>query len=149
MIEKIISGGQTGADQGGLEAGRILGISTGGYCPKGWRTEKGPQEERLKSYGLTEHCDSAYPPRTRANVHNSDGTVWFGNQNSPGGKLTIRTCHDMDKDFIINPNTAELLEFIELNNIHVLNVAGNRESTNPGIQEKVKCFLVSALRGAV
>jgi hypothetical protein len=35
----IISGGQTGADQGGLFAAEILKIKTGGYAPKGYRTE--------------------------------------------------------------------------------------------------------------
>lgn len=39
----IISGGQTGADQGGLDAGKALGLKTGGLMPKGWRTEAGPR----------------------------------------------------------------------------------------------------------
>ena len=42
MLECIISGGQTGADQGGLLAARKSGIQTGGWCPLGWRTELGP-----------------------------------------------------------------------------------------------------------
>jgi len=37
--------------------------------------------------------------------------------------------------------------WIEANRIEILNVAGNRESKNPGIQEKVKEFLVLALGG--
>lgn len=37
---KIISGGQTGADMGGLEAAREYGFPTGGYAPKGWMTER-------------------------------------------------------------------------------------------------------------
>ena len=36
---KIISGGQTGADMGGLLAAKDLGIRTGGWMPKGWLTE--------------------------------------------------------------------------------------------------------------
>jgi hypothetical protein len=39
MIEKLISGGQTGADRAGLEAAKALGIATGGTAPKGWRIE--------------------------------------------------------------------------------------------------------------
>lgn len=30
MLDKVISGGQTGADQGGLRAARTAGIPTGG-----------------------------------------------------------------------------------------------------------------------
>lgn len=41
MIEKIVSGGQTGADQGGLEAAEELGIPTGGWAPAGYYTEQG------------------------------------------------------------------------------------------------------------
>jgi len=35
MIEKIISGGQTGADQAALDAAIKLGISHCGWIPKG------------------------------------------------------------------------------------------------------------------
>jgi len=35
MITKIISGGQAGVDQAALEIATELGISTGGWCPKG------------------------------------------------------------------------------------------------------------------
>ena len=52
--EKIISGGQTGADMGALLAARELGIPTGGVAPKGWLTENGPQEELLRNFGLIE-----------------------------------------------------------------------------------------------
>jgi hypothetical protein len=42
MIVQVISGGQTGADQGGLRAARACGIPTSGWAPKGWMTEAGP-----------------------------------------------------------------------------------------------------------
>ena len=183
MIEKIISGGQTGADQGGLEAGKELGIETGGQCPLGWKTEKGPQEELLSSYGLIQHWSSDYNKRTEANIHNSDATVIFGNVNSVGSKLTYRLCQKLRRPCLlistealddasrpknlvetfrtefnsrlISEERAErwgtsnsLPDFIKHNNILVLNVAGNRESKNPGIQEKVKCFLIQALKEA-
>ena len=51
---KIISGGQTGADLGGLEGARDAGIETGGWAPAGYRTEIGDQEELLKGFGLKE-----------------------------------------------------------------------------------------------
>ena len=36
---KIVSGGQTGADRGGLLAAMDLGLDWGGWAPKGWRSE--------------------------------------------------------------------------------------------------------------
>jgi hypothetical protein len=42
MIIKIISGGQTGADQSALDAAIELDISHGGWIPKGRKTEVGP-----------------------------------------------------------------------------------------------------------
>ncbi|MFC1451929.1 YpsA SLOG family protein [Verrucomicrobiota bacterium] len=41
MISKIVSGGQTGADVGGLDAAMYCGLPHGGWCPKGRRQEKG------------------------------------------------------------------------------------------------------------
>ena len=45
MIERVISGGQTGADQAGLAVAKRLGIPTGGCMPKGWLTEAGPRPD--------------------------------------------------------------------------------------------------------
>ncbi len=38
-IGRIISGAQTGADRGALDAADILGIPRGGWVPLGWRSE--------------------------------------------------------------------------------------------------------------
>jgi len=40
-LEMVISGGQTGADRGGLIAAKELGIPTGGTAPLGYKTEAG------------------------------------------------------------------------------------------------------------
>jgi hypothetical protein len=145
MITKIISGGQTGADEGGLAAGKALKLETGGVAPKGFRTETGPNPALKEMYGLTEHQDFNYKPRTIENVKNSTGTVWFGNEFSPGGKLTIGTCKKFGKPYSINPSKLTLIKWINWNNIITLNVAGNRESTNPGLYERVKNFLIMVL----
>lgn len=42
MLERIVSGGQTGADQAALRAARAAGLPTGGWAPRGWLTEEGP-----------------------------------------------------------------------------------------------------------
>jgi Circularly permutated YpsA SLOG family len=41
MLKKIISGGQTGADQAALDAAIKLGIPHGDWIPKGRPTESG------------------------------------------------------------------------------------------------------------
>ena len=58
MITRIISGGQTGADRGGLDAGRDLGLEIGGFCPAGRRAEDGRVPE---IYPLVELPSAAYP----------------------------------------------------------------------------------------
>ena len=40
MDVKIVSGGQTGVDQGALEAAVQLGLEFGGWAPYGWIAEK-------------------------------------------------------------------------------------------------------------
>lgn len=50
MIEKVISGGQTGADVGGVLAARLHHIKTGGWMPKGWKTLNGARLTRRKVY---------------------------------------------------------------------------------------------------
>jgi len=135
VIKKIISGGQTGADAAGLVAGRELGLETGGTAPPGFMTDDGPRPNILKHYGLVEgeRDTSIYRLRTIKNVKESDGTVIFGNADSPGCRLTINTCKRLKKRYIVNPDASVLRYWVKKRNIETLNVAGNRERTNPGI----------------
>ena len=61
MLEKVISGGQTGADRAGLDAAMEAGIPVGGCCPKGRLAEDGPVPER---YTLNELESASYPAST-------------------------------------------------------------------------------------
>jgi hypothetical protein len=88
MLVKVISGGQTGVDQAGWRAAKACGIPTGGYIPKGFLTEEGFRPEFVERYGAVETETTGYQDRTRYNVLEADGTVWFGSQDSPGFKLT-------------------------------------------------------------
>jgi len=65
--ESIVSGGQTGADRGGLIRDRA-GDPHSGWCPKGRRAEDGPIPTR---YRLQETAGSSYPERTKKNVLDS------------------------------------------------------------------------------
>src|SRR5262245_35594312 len=94
---KIISGGQTGADQGALLAARDLGLPTGGTAPQGWMTETGPQELLLKSFGLIECERRGYPARTRKNVLDADGTLIVGPYRTGGSALTVAIARELMK----------------------------------------------------
>lgn len=142
MIKKVISGGQTGADQIGLEVALSLGIPTGGTAPKGFITETGSNYRLRDVYKLTEitaaekneyeqllNRKDRYTARTCMNARFSDGTVCFSTDKSSGGtKLTKHICEHFNRPFIMNPNIDSLTAFINDNNIEVLNVAGNRAS---------------------
>ncbi len=65
MVNKIISGGQTGADQAALDAAIELGIPHGGWIPKGRLTEEG---QLLGKYQLQEMPTGSYTKRTEQNV---------------------------------------------------------------------------------
>jgi hypothetical protein len=154
MLRKIISGGQTGADQGGLEAARSLGLETGGKAPLGFKTEDGPRPALGPMYGLEELASDEYPPRTRYNVVDSDATVIFGRTSETGSRMTRRMCKESHKPCLVieefDENSLELLRsFVTMYEVETLNVAGNRESKNYGIQRKVRNYLVEALGDAV
>lgn len=144
----IVSGGQTGADQGALLAAKVLGIRTGGYAPKGWRTEAGPAPW-LADYGLVEHISSDYVARTADNIRLGDATIIFGRP-SPGSSKTLKLCQVDGKPVIwITANrlgeTIRLGLWLTRHRPKTLNVAGNRESVTPGIRDLVRDFLVKAL----
>jgi hypothetical protein len=155
LIEAIHAGGQSGGDSGGLAAAVKLDLRTGGWAPKGWRTESGPAPF-LAQLGLKEHSSWEYPPRTRLNVAETDGTFIFGQPTSPGCRLTRNLAGELGKPLLIHPWQAgdpepqaeEIARFrvwVRENEIRVLNVAGNRESKNPGITVACYSFLLAAL----
>jgi hypothetical protein len=145
MIVKIISGGQTGADKGALLGACDLGFPTGGYAPRLFRTDEG-NNSGLKEFGLVATNSGGYPLRTLFNVLDSQATAIFGNLNSPGVKLTIRYCKKYGRPYLTNPSALELREFVVSRGILVLNIAGNRERTNPGIENKVRYLIVAAFQ---
>lgn len=150
-VKKIISGGQTGADQGGLAAAKHLHLATGGYMPRGFRTEAGPRPDMHHLYGMYEHTSSSYMPRTRLNVVNSHGTFIFGDPTSAGSRLTIETCQIYKRPFYVVRwpelviDKEMFLQWLKTYMIEILNVAGNREEKRPGIHQACRSFLVAAL----
>lgn len=87
MLQKIISGGQTGADQAGLDVAIKHNILHGGAIPKGRMAEDGVLPEK---YNLIEMTTKSYPKRIEKNVVDSDGTVIFTHGKLTGGSLLTR-----------------------------------------------------------
>lgn len=149
---KIISGGQTGADQAGLQAGTLLSLATGGWMPRGWRTEAGPRPEFAALYGMLEHHAPEYPAGTYRNVLDADATLIFGNIHTPGCRLTMNICGRLHKPWNHVPwpqgalvDRALARSWLRCLSLATLNVAGNRESTNPGIYAFTRDWLMEAL----
>ena len=141
-IIKIISGGQTGADQAGLDSAIKHNIPHGGAIPKGRLTEEGVLPGK---YQLEELTTKLYPKRTEKNVLNSDATVIFTHGKLTGGSLLTRKKaiqHDkpvihLDMDKLSVDDAVGLLEgFVTSNNVEVLNVAGSRASKDSEIYIK-------------
>ncbi len=154
IFEKIISGGQTGADQGALDAGLELNHPCGGWCPKCRKSEAGSIPDK---YPVTEHSSPEYPVRTEANVVDSDGTLIFTYGQPTGGtKLTAELARKHGKpcyifDFegeALNQDPEVIWQWGLDNDVYVLNVAGPRESNHPGTQVLVKTVMLMLLEYA-
>ena len=148
MIRKIISGGQTGADQGALDTAIKLDIPHGGWVPKGRINEAGILPAKYK---LKEMPTASYPKRTEKNVLDSDGTLILSlGKLSGGSALTLkfanqhgRPCLYLDLSKTIAFSAAQKISaWCEENSIEVLNVAGPRASGEPRIYEAVYALLL-------
>jgi hypothetical protein len=151
MLEKIISGGQTGADQAGWRSARAFGVPTGGWMPQGFLTEDGPRPEFVERYAAAEMPTDSYPARTEQNVRDSDATVWFGVTTTAGAQATVGACHRLGKPCLpVYPGASfepsHVATWIAENEIRTLNVAGNRESDESGIGDRVERFLAQVLQ---
>lgn len=134
----IYSGGQTGVDRAAIDFALKNNIPCGGWCPKGRLAEDGKIPE---NYPLRETMTTSYSYRTELNVRDSNGTlVIYSGPLSNGSELTINKAKDMNKPLMLIDldNTGEMLKknflgWIKKNHIIVLNIAGPRASSNPGI----------------
>ena len=153
-LGKIISGGQTGADRAALDWAIGRGVQHGGWCPKGRKAEDGVIDPR---YNLTETPSEDYSQRTEWNVRDSDGTAVFSVRRGlrGGSLLTVEIAGQYNKPVIHlcaqNERTShaqELRSFIEEFGISILNVAGPRESDEPGVYRFVSHVLDQALGAA-
>ena len=156
---KIVSGAQTGVDQGALLAAIDLGLEWGGWVPKGWRTENGTVPALFRPK-MREHEKSSFRGRTRRNVEDSHATLIVASTGPlTGGTLkTLVFCQELMRPHVVVHLDEEdaagrvrqwLERFFAAEHPvpFVLNVAGPRESKSCGIQQRTRDLLVEVLGG--
>lgn len=154
-LEKIISGGQTGADLGALDGAIASGVPHGGCIPAGRKTEAG----RLPlSYDMTVLDSERYKDRTERNVIAGDGTLILSHGPLTGGsalteKIAMRLgkpCLHIDfKHTDMAQACAGVAAWIDKSDIKVLNVAGPRASSDPEIYGMARELILLLLEGPV
>jgi hypothetical protein len=165
MLQKVISGGQTGVDQAALRAALACGLARGGWCPPGRDSEAGPLPASLP---LAETPGERSPDapavarslRTEWNVRDSDATLvllpasmTIGGAGAggadPGTAFTLRCAARLGRPFLVcdpeHPDApARVAGWIRRFRVGTLNVAGPAESTWPGIGALVERVLAHA-----
>ncbi len=148
---KIVSGGQTGVDQGALAAALGAGAPCGGWCPQGRLSEEGPIPP---VYPVVELAGAGYRERTLQNVLDSDGTAIVHDGELEGGtRLTWVLCERRGRASVLIDASAlsrdqaidALVAFVTGNRLDVLNVAGPRASKWPEAFEYAQTLVAGML----
>lgn len=150
MIKKIISGGQTDADQAALDSAIKLDMPHGGWIPRGRITETGPLPDEYK---LQEIPDDSYPSHTEQNVIDSDGTVIIthGKRNNVSDYVREmaekhgRAWIQIDLDITAPLDAAlKISNWIMENSIAILHVTGLRADKDHKIYAKT-CDIIEGV----
>ncbi|GAB6038887.1 putative molybdenum carrier protein [Fundidesulfovibrio butyratiphilus] len=139
----VISGGQTGVDRAALDAALALDMPVAGWCPRGRLAEDGAVPGR---YALTETDSSGYTQRTGQNVRDACATLILTRGALGGGTRRTALCaRRMGRPLFVarlgQTGPAAVLRWIRLAGVLRLNVAGSRESLQPGIYAQARRFL--------
>lgn len=128
-----------------------LGLPCGGWCPRDRRAEDGRIDDR---YPLEETPKIDYAQRTEWNVRDSDATLILTVGEPTGGtKLTADLAAEYGRPLLIvdlaeEPPASTIVEWIASHTMPVLNIAGPRESTSPGVYEQAMGLLRDVLKFA-
>jgi hypothetical protein len=135
-LERVVSGGQTGADRAALDWALARGIAHGGWCPLGRRAEDGRIDAR---YLLRETPSRDYAQRTFWNVRDSDATLVFSRTTelSGGSAYTASCAERLRRPWRhVHPGSdgiGDIESFLAQHAVRTLNVAGPRVSTDTEI----------------
>ena len=148
LIERIVSGGQTGCDRAAFDAALALGIPLGGWVPRGRLAEDGVIPAR---YPNLREADSADPAvRTEHNVRDSDATLLLSHGSLTGGSaLTRELCERIGRPCLhadlLGPAAERVRGWLARVRPAVLNVAGPRASEDVGIYAAARALLAEVL----
>jgi len=152
MVQRIVSGGQTGADRAALDVALELGFDVGGWIPRGRWTEDGPLPDRYPNLRETESPDPS--ERTALNVRDADATLIVSHGPLSGGSLLTRQFATrlgkpvMHVDLLASDEgaaAATLARWLADVRPQTLNVAGARQSRDPAIYDATARLLRRAL----
>jgi hypothetical protein len=149
-LKRIVSGGQTGVDRAALDIAIENKIAISGWCPKGRLAEDGEIPAR---YILRETPYEDVAIRTEWNVRDSEGTlILTKGKPKDGTPLTFKCAQKYQRPCLVLDLTEEVKKeefntWLEANNIKVLNIAGPRESFDPGrIYSEAYAYLSELLK---
>lgn len=151
-LEKIVSGGQTGADRAALEIARRHGVAIGGWVPAGRLAEDGPIPSSFVELQETRGADPA--ERTAANVRDSDGTLIISHGALTGGSaLTMKLARELGKPCLqldlealsVDDAVLAALRWIASSGVDCLNVAGPRASEDARVYAATCAVLAGVL----
>lgn len=147
MIRKLISSGRTGAELAALDVAIKLGISHGGWTPRGMRNEDGPLPQ---SYGLLEVPSLGFQRAMEENVIRSDGTllITFGTKTTESAYAVKMALKHQRQLLHVDLSQSPAFEgasltnsWISLQNIKAVFVTGPAASDEPRIYKQSKKIL--------
>jgi hypothetical protein len=144
----IVSGGQSGVDRAALDVARALGLTIGGWCPRGRWAEDGPLSA---DYPLRETASAEPADRTRLNVRDSDATLVLTlGAADAGTRLTIDIARELGRRLAVFDvaiaDATDVRAWLAMTKPARLNVAGPRESNAPGIYDRARTLLLDVFR---
>jgi len=131
----IVTGGQTGVDRAAMDVALKFALPLRGWCPKGRLAEDGAIDIK---YPLQETPSEKVEQRTEWNARDSDGTLLLSiGVPKDGTSLTAECAKKYSKPLLELSLDAEIdretfLSWLERERITILNIAGPRESHQPG-----------------
>ncbi|TDI58399.1 MAG: molybdenum cofactor carrier [Alphaproteobacteria bacterium] len=154
VVEKIISGGQTGVDRAALDHALALDIPCGGWCPEGRRAEDGTLPAASPAPA---NRGARYRRAHRTQCRHSCATLLITRglitRGPPdgGSRLTLAIAPALGRphsvaDLAPSADPGPVVGRLAGEGVRVLDVAGPRESSKPGIYAETSRFLGDLFR---